>query len=367
MSHLAINGKPLQGQVYALKLAPGQSLEDAQKAGQHDGLDQVYFESQGKIYFAEGDGLELSALNSKKLPELTFKLHGQEQSATLLAVDNETNTAWEGVKSVGAYALGLTGLSGAGAYLSAAKLKAAAATLQGTQSTLAGLAEGSQTLKTAVGQVQQAIKPLSAAESYTVAISKQWSTVKVDLPANYAARLKSFGQAARDLTQAEASLAQTSEKIAVLSKGATGAVKEGLEAYGKSVAGLSQQVQAAKLGVQAGEVSLKSMPQILQKSFSHIPSGMSVKTTISSGGLNAGSLESSLANGLKSAEGASQNLTKVSAGAVETCSLAKKGLYAAGAVAAVAGVTLLGAAVYGAAKSADRSGLEAYRQKLDSL
>lgn len=94
MNVLTVNGQSLNGTVRELKA--GVSLEQAYKAGKKDGLDQVYFQSGGKNYVLQGDGLDLKALKSGDMPFV--QLHTEQGSALaeVKAVDNEKNTFLEG-------------------------------------------------------------------------------------------------------------------------------------------------------------------------------------------------------------------------------------------------------------------------------
>lgn len=363
MNSLSINGVQTGGKVYALNLPQGQNINDVKKAGENDGLDQVYFEANGSMYVVEGDGLTLSGLDREILPTLEFVLDGKTYDANYLAHDNETNTAFEGIKSVGLMAASLTGLSTIGGAISRSKLVSTSQTLTSSQQTLKGLSEGAQALQGAVGKVQQALKPLSAGESITANITKPYGSVNVKMGPNYAPRMQNLSRALQQLGQAENALAQAGEKIANLQKGASPAVKQGLEAYQKSVQALSSQVSASKISVGASHNTLKEMPRIFKSSFSKIPSGMNVTQTISAGGISAPHLDKALAESLKAAEGSTAQVSKASQAASKASTLARRGLYAAGIGLGVAGVTVIGAAIYGATKSED-SGLDAYRQEL---
>lgn len=102
-----------------LNLPESKKLEDIVEKGQNDGIDQVYFEVDGQYFMAEGNQENLKALKDARLPQVQIVLNGKEQTATILAKDNETNSAWEGVKAAGSATLGFmtAGLLGGGALL----------------------------------------------------------------------------------------------------------------------------------------------------------------------------------------------------------------------------------------------------------
>jgi hypothetical protein len=92
---VTVNGKSLGGTIHELK--PGVALEQAYQAGKKDGLDQVYFQAEGKNYVLQGDGLDLKALQKKG--DMPFvQLHTDKGSVLVdvKAVDNEKNTFMEG-------------------------------------------------------------------------------------------------------------------------------------------------------------------------------------------------------------------------------------------------------------------------------
>ncbi|MBT9547175.1 MAG: hypothetical protein IV090_17415 [Candidatus Sericytochromatia bacterium] len=92
---VTVNGKALGGTIHELK--PGVALEQAFQAGKKDGLDQVYFQAEGKNYVLQGDGLDIKALQKKG--DMPFvQLHTDKGSvlADVKAVDNEKNTFMEG-------------------------------------------------------------------------------------------------------------------------------------------------------------------------------------------------------------------------------------------------------------------------------
>lgn len=98
MTGVSINGTQTWGNLHQLK--PGITLEEAHKQGQKDGLDQVYFSANGKNYFIEGDGLDLSGMRKSsvgELPKIEFTLNGKDVEAEVRKefVDDEKSRAIE--------------------------------------------------------------------------------------------------------------------------------------------------------------------------------------------------------------------------------------------------------------------------------
>lgn len=107
MAGLTLNNSQIQGQIYSLGNISYQEAQVIKEKGQNDGLDQVYFKSGDQTYFIEGDGLNLSALKAGVLPEAQFMKNGELTAAKVLFVDNESNTAIEGAKSMIGGAVGV--------------------------------------------------------------------------------------------------------------------------------------------------------------------------------------------------------------------------------------------------------------------
>jgi len=92
---VTVNGKSLGGSLRELK--PGVALEQAYQAGKKDGLDQVYFQANGKNYVLQGDGLDLKALQKKgDMPFVQLHTESGSVLADVKAVDNEKNPFMEG-------------------------------------------------------------------------------------------------------------------------------------------------------------------------------------------------------------------------------------------------------------------------------
>lgn len=103
MSDLTINGINVRGTIQELK--KDITLEQAYIKTQKDKMDQVYFKSEGKDFVAFGQGLNLKGIKKAVLPNA--KLDGKE--AEIKFIDNEVNTAGEGVKKVWKVAAGVAG------------------------------------------------------------------------------------------------------------------------------------------------------------------------------------------------------------------------------------------------------------------
>jgi hypothetical protein len=129
MSGLAINGVNTGGQVYELK--QGVDKAKALEASKKDGLDNVFFEADGKNFMVQGANLNLSGLKSDKNqvsvevngksylvrenttdidnaikgkvptnPAAQLNFDGKDFEAKITAVDNEINSAKEGAGRV---------------------------------------------------------------------------------------------------------------------------------------------------------------------------------------------------------------------------------------------------------------------------
>lgn len=114
ISNFQINGYQVSNNIQELK--QGVTIEQAYQAGQNDGADQIYFSANGKNYVVQGDGLDLSGLKGVKkgtMPYGQVKI-GDSIVNVELKVDNEVNTAWEGVKNLKNWMIGEAVLLGGG-------------------------------------------------------------------------------------------------------------------------------------------------------------------------------------------------------------------------------------------------------------
>lgn len=105
----------LGGQTFQLNvnLNDKGNLEKITKAGKGDGLDQVYVHDpkSNQSYVIQGDGLDLSKdMKKGRLSAAIIPINGKMVEVDVKAVDNEVNTAGEGLKSfvtIGSSAIGL--------------------------------------------------------------------------------------------------------------------------------------------------------------------------------------------------------------------------------------------------------------------
>lgn len=89
--NLSINGQQIQVQgIRALR--PGITVEQATQKTKNNGLDEVYFNSNGHTYIAYGDSLNISALKKNNIPTVLFN----NQKADVVAYEDEANSIWEG-------------------------------------------------------------------------------------------------------------------------------------------------------------------------------------------------------------------------------------------------------------------------------
>lgn len=91
--NLSINGRQIAVQGIR-PLRPGITIEQAVQKTKNNGLDEVYFSSNGRNYVAYGDSLALSDLKRNKIPAISFK----GATADVVAYDDEANSVWEGVR-----------------------------------------------------------------------------------------------------------------------------------------------------------------------------------------------------------------------------------------------------------------------------
>lgn len=91
--NLSINGQQLQVQgVRALRA--GITIEQAVQKTKNNGLDEVFFTSNGQSYIAYGDSLDISKLKKNQIPAVMFA----SQQADIVAYDDEVNSVWDGAR-----------------------------------------------------------------------------------------------------------------------------------------------------------------------------------------------------------------------------------------------------------------------------
>lgn len=90
---LTINGKavPVQG---IRELKPGLSIQEASLKTKNNGLDEIFFNTNGKTYIAYGDSLNISALRKNQIPAVAF----DGVQADIVAYDDEANSVGEGMR-----------------------------------------------------------------------------------------------------------------------------------------------------------------------------------------------------------------------------------------------------------------------------
>lgn len=89
--NISINSKQIAVQgIRALR--PGITVEQATQKTKKNGLDEVYFKSNGQYYVAYGDSLELGDLRKNEIPAVMFN----GMSADILTYDDEVNSMLEG-------------------------------------------------------------------------------------------------------------------------------------------------------------------------------------------------------------------------------------------------------------------------------
>jgi len=160
MADLRLNGISTGGNIYELQIPADKTLLDIKRAAENDGLDQVYFQVGETYYVAEGDGLNLSGLQKGVFQSVELIRHPgspQEKAelGTLRVVDNEVNTAWEGVRHVGKASVALLtgGLIGGGAFAGKAVIQAAPAMGQ--------MQQGMNAMKTGFTAVKAGMMPMN--------------------------------------------------------------------------------------------------------------------------------------------------------------------------------------------------------------
>lgn len=147
MSNFKLNGNvQTQGHLYELNLK-GNTLSEITKQAEHDGLDQIFFEAEGKAYVMEADGLDFSSLKRQSFPKGTLDIDGKTVPIKNIIIDNEVNTAREGLSSVGKATWGLTiGSIGGGTALSLSGIRGAQAGIVMTNTGLKTVQESAELL-----------------------------------------------------------------------------------------------------------------------------------------------------------------------------------------------------------------------------
>lgn len=101
---LTINGRQINVQGIR-EINPGLTIQQASQKTKNNGLDEVYFNSNGKSYIAYGDSLNISMLHKNAIPQATFN----GQTADIVTFEDEINSTIEGMKRGAVSALKDTG------------------------------------------------------------------------------------------------------------------------------------------------------------------------------------------------------------------------------------------------------------------
>lgn len=146
---LSFQNQTLQADIQRLKT--GVDVSKVLKAAENDGLDQVFVKAQDQIYVLQGQGLSLDklekAFQADKAPAVQLKLADSLVEGEVIGVNNESNTAQEGMKKVAVAALltGAVGLAPAAASLGVDMVTDSLPVIGGLGGTALGLGVGVQT------------------------------------------------------------------------------------------------------------------------------------------------------------------------------------------------------------------------------
>lgn len=92
METIAINGKNLD--VQGIKeLKPGMSVQEASLKTKKNGIDEIYFNVDGKNFLAYGDSLDIGGLSSNKIAQVTYN----GRAGNVVVHENEINSLKEGM------------------------------------------------------------------------------------------------------------------------------------------------------------------------------------------------------------------------------------------------------------------------------
>lgn len=92
METISINGRVLD--VQGIKeLKPGMSVQEASVKTKKNGIDEVYFNVDGKNFLAYGDSLKIGELSNNKISQVTYN----GRMGTVVAYENEINSMQEGM------------------------------------------------------------------------------------------------------------------------------------------------------------------------------------------------------------------------------------------------------------------------------
>ncbi|PKL75735.1 MAG: hypothetical protein CVV27_13860, partial [Candidatus Melainabacteria bacterium HGW-Melainabacteria-1] len=260
----------------------GKNLLDVKRQGEKDGLDQVYFQVGDRHYVAEGDGLNLSGLKQGVFQSAEVILNGRSELATVRVVDDEVNTAWEGVKHVGLASAALLtgGLVGSGMLAGRTAYVAAPAIIGST-------GQGMKAIEAGMTAVKAGMKPMNEGVELSIgAVQKIFSSA----PPNQGMLDKIFGGVDK-----VTSLPQRTREITTgldLVRGGAAKAQEGLALTDQGMAHFNASAEAAKNSVHGFKQAAKVAGI-----------GLAVAGTVAIGGAIYGAARGSEANALGAFKG----------------------------------------------------------------
>ena len=314
MSQLSINQIPTGGKIYELKLKPDQTIYDVWREGEKDGLDQVYFKMGDTHYMAEGDGLDLSGFKKGFMQRTEFIREGEKPvTVHVMGIDNEVNTAWEGLKHVGkgSLALATTGLVGAGGVAGyGAKQIYPAVTLFSSGSSSMKLAI--QSMEVGVGQMVNGMdRSINAVDD----IAKLALRPTPQLPVPIEPPATGIGVwIKKGLNKVTGTVDQVKHGVDVVSKTPLIEQKsleaiEGLKDIKAATPYIRQGIQHSQEGVQSlttGTKLVESSTRLFKKATTVAGIGLAVAGTVAIGGAIYGAVKTEKAEALKDFRGNEQ-------------------------------------------------------------
>lgn len=94
METISLNGRQLD--VQGIKeLKPGMSVQEASVKTKKNGIDEIYFNVDGKNFLAYGDSLNIGDLSQNKIAQVTYN----GRAGSVVAYENEINSVQEGMKT----------------------------------------------------------------------------------------------------------------------------------------------------------------------------------------------------------------------------------------------------------------------------
>ncbi|MFN8575974.1 MAG: hypothetical protein U0354_03885 [Candidatus Sericytochromatia bacterium] len=94
MEIITLNGRELA--VQGIKeLKPGMSVQEASTKTKKNGIDEIYFNVDGKNFLAYGDSLKIGELSENRIAKVTYN----GRAGNVVAYENEINSLQEGMKT----------------------------------------------------------------------------------------------------------------------------------------------------------------------------------------------------------------------------------------------------------------------------